>query len=74
MDLPEPAGPGDGGVGHVVLQRGPDAFDRVVVRAVAGAVEQFQAGMLLQVSGDGAGVVDAVVAAPMGVLVVKRAW
>jgi hypothetical protein len=34
--------PGDGGVGYVVLQPGPDAFDRVVVRAVAGTVQQFQ--------------------------------
>jgi hypothetical protein len=74
VDLPEAAGPGDGGVGHVVLQPGPDAFDGVVMRAVAGAVEQLQPGMLLEVDGDRAGMVDAVVVAPMGVLVVKRAW
>ncbi len=34
MDLPQAAGPADGGVGDVVLQRGPDPLGRVVVRAV----------------------------------------
>jgi hypothetical protein len=63
MDLPEPSGPGHGGVGHVVLQRRPDPLDRVVVRAVAGAVQQLQAGMLVRVGGDLAGVVDGVVIA-----------
>ena len=54
MDLPEPSGPGDGGVGDVVLQRSPDAFDRVVVRAVPGAIQHLQPGLLVQVAGDGA--------------------
>src|SRR6266700_2909178 len=40
MDLPQAPGPGDGGVGDVVLQGGPDSFDGVVVRAVTGAVDQ----------------------------------
>src|SRR5215472_12220320 len=46
-DLPEAAGPGHSGVGHVVLQRAPDPFHRIVVRAVPGAVQQLQAGVFL---------------------------
>jgi len=61
MDLPEPARPRHGGVRHVVLQRRPDPFDGIVVRAVPGAVEHFQAGVLFQEGGDRAGVMDAVV-------------
>ena len=63
MDLPESAGPAYGSVRHVILQRRPDPLDGIVVRAVPGTVEQFQPGMLLQVGGDLAGVVDAVVIA-----------
>ena len=63
MDLPEPAGPDHRGGGHVVLKRRLDALGRVVVRAVPGAVEQLQAGMVFQVGGDSAGMVDAVVVA-----------
>jgi tetratricopeptide (TPR) repeat protein len=61
--LPEPSGPVHGGVGHVVLQRGPDPLYRVVVRAVPDAVQQLQPGMLLQVGADLAGMMDAVVIA-----------
>ena len=42
--------------------------------AVAGAVEQFQAGMLLQVPGDGAGVVDQVGPGVNPGWVDQRAW
>lgn len=49
MDLPESAGPAHGGVRHVVLRPCRDALDGIVVRAVARAVQQHQAGMLLQV-------------------------
>jgi hypothetical protein len=63
VDLPETTGPAHGGVGHVVLQRCPDAFDGVAVRAVAGACSSSQAGMLLQVGSDRPGVMDAVVVA-----------
>jgi hypothetical protein len=63
VDLPEPARPGIGSIGQVVRQRRPDPFGRVVVRAVAGAVQHLQPGVLLQVGGDLAGVVDAVVVA-----------
>jgi hypothetical protein len=31
VDLPEPSGPGHGGVGHVVFQRGPDPLSRFVI-------------------------------------------
>lgn len=41
----------------------PRSVGRVVVRAVAGAVQHLQPGVLLQVGGDLAGVVDAVVVA-----------
>ena len=63
MDLPQAAGPAHGGVGHVVLQRAPDPLGGIVMRAVPGAVEQFQAGLLFQVRGDLAGMMDAVVVA-----------
>ena len=63
MDLSQPSGPGYGGVGHVVLQRGPDPLRGIIVRAVPGTVQQLQPGMLLQVGGDLAGVVDDVVVA-----------
>jgi hypothetical protein len=51
VDLPQAAGPADGGIGHVVLERRPDPLGRVVVRAVPGAVQQLQAGMLFEVGG-----------------------
>jgi Domain of unknown function (DUF4158) len=60
MDLSETARPDDGGVGDECR---PDALHRVVVRAVARPVQQFQLGMLVQVGGDDSGVVDAVVVA-----------
>ena len=61
MDLPQPAGPGDSGVGHVVLQPAPDPFHRVVVRAVPRAVQHLHLRVPAQVAGHRAGVVDAVV-------------
>jgi hypothetical protein len=56
-------GPGDRGVGQVRLERGPDTFDGIVLRAVTGAVDQTQppvgGGPPLHLRG----VVDAVVVA-----------
>lgn len=54
MDLPEPSGPGDSGVGDAVLQPAPDTLDRIVVRAVPSAMQQLQPGLFVQVAGDGA--------------------
>lgn len=55
--------PGDGGVGQMVLECRPDAFDGVVVRAVAGAVTQVHPGVGSHPPADHAGVVDLVVVA-----------
>jgi metal-dependent amidase/aminoacylase/carboxypeptidase family protein len=40
VDLSEPGGPGDCGVGHVVLQRRPDALHRTLVRAAVGILAE----------------------------------
>jgi hypothetical protein len=63
VDLSSATWPGPGGVGHVVHQRGPEPFGRVVVRAGVRSLQDLGPRVLGQVGVDGLGVVDAV---PLG--------